>query len=91
MPERPGHRRQVDPAGFDAGRMDTQGAEMQVLRDAARILDRRTRIEAEPFRLDAPKGVCRRPEVDTFLAKRGSDRSRSASWHGTRRAAWPRT
>jgi len=64
-------REKVDLAGFDALVMDTQGAEMQVLRGAAPILDRFTWIKAELFSFEAYKGVCQRPEVDDFLAEHG--------------------
>ena len=64
-------REKVDLAGFDALVLDTQGAEMQVLRGAAPILDRFTLIKAELFGFEAYRGVCQRPEVDAFLAGHG--------------------
>ena len=64
-------REKIDLTGFDALVMDTQGAELQVLRGAAPILDRFTLIKAELFSFEAYKGVCQRPEVDAFLAGHG--------------------
>lgn len=64
-------REKVELTGFDALVMDTQGAEMKVLRGAAPILDRFTWIKAELFGFEAYAGACQRPEVDAFLAGHG--------------------
>lgn len=61
----------IDLAGFDALVMDTQGAEMPILRGAAPILDRFTWIRAELFGFEAYRGMHQRPEVDAFLATHG--------------------
>ncbi len=64
-------REGVDLGRFDALVMDTQGAELKVLRGAAPILDRFTWIKAELFGFEAYAGACQRPEVDAFLAGHG--------------------
>lgn len=64
-------REGIELADFDALVMDTQGAEMLVLRGAAPMLHRFNWIKAELFSFEAYRGVCQRPEVDAFLASHG--------------------
>jgi hypothetical protein len=61
----------VDLRAYDALVLDTQGAELRVLRGAGAILDGFRFLKLEVPDFEAYRGCCLLPEVQRFLQARG--------------------
>ena len=61
----------IDPAGYDALIMDTQGSELLVLKGAEPILHHFKYIKTEVADFEAYVGCCQVKDIDAFLKPRG--------------------
>ncbi|MEX2142871.1 MAG: FkbM family methyltransferase [Pirellulales bacterium] len=61
----------IDPEGFDALVMDTQGSELLVLQGALPILANFRYIKAEVADFEAYEGACQLGDLDRFLTEHG--------------------
>ena len=61
----------IDPSGFDALVMDTQGSELLVLKGAEPILHHLEYVKTEVPDFEAYAGCCRLADIDTFLTAHG--------------------
>jgi FkbM family methyltransferase len=73
-------RENVDMARYDALVMDTQGAEMLVLKGASDILARFRFIKTEAADFEVYKGCCTVADLDAFLTARGFRRVRKKAF-----------
>jgi FkbM family methyltransferase len=65
------HRERVDPAGYDALIMDTQGSELLVLKGADPVLHNFRFIKTEVADFESYAGCCQLTDIDSFLTRRG--------------------
>ncbi len=64
-------REKIDPAGYDALIMDTQGSELLVLQGAQPVLKNFRFIKTEVPDFEAYAGCCQLADIEAFLSARG--------------------